>query len=161
MGAYLSEPVLDKLSSDETVDDSKLSYGGSCMQGWRISQEVDILLIALDVILSFRLIRLSVSNGSLLFLPFQDAHNCIIEYDNDTSFFSVYDGHGGHEVATYCALHLPDFLKSSEAYKKGDIAQALEDAYLDFDERLASEDAVKQLKIIAGIQIIISCWTQG
>ena len=36
MGAYLSEPVLDKHSTDET---SKcLSYGASSMQGWRVSQ---------------------------------------------------------------------------------------------------------------------------
>ena len=40
MGAYLSEPVVDKLSNDEISGELKLSYGASCMQGWRISQEV-------------------------------------------------------------------------------------------------------------------------
>ena len=41
MGAYLSEPVLDKHSTDET---SKcLSFGASSMQGWRVSQEVKII----------------------------------------------------------------------------------------------------------------------
>ena len=38
MGAYLSEPVLDKHSSDEIS--ACLSYGASSMQGWRVSQEV-------------------------------------------------------------------------------------------------------------------------
>ena len=38
MGAYLSEPVLDKHSSDESSQ--CLSYGASSMQGWRVSQEV-------------------------------------------------------------------------------------------------------------------------
>ena len=38
MGAYLSEPVLEKHSSDE--DTVQLSYGASSMQGWRVSQEV-------------------------------------------------------------------------------------------------------------------------
>ena len=38
MGAYLSEPVLEKHSSDE--ENVKLSYGASSMQGWRVSQEV-------------------------------------------------------------------------------------------------------------------------
>ena len=42
MGAYLSEPVLDKHSSDENSD--CLSYGASSMQGWRVSQEVNFLL---------------------------------------------------------------------------------------------------------------------
>jgi hypothetical protein len=38
MGAYLSEPNLNK----ESVDDSnnKISFGASSMQGWRLDQEV-------------------------------------------------------------------------------------------------------------------------
>ena len=38
MGAYLSEPVLEKHSTDE--ENAVLSYGASSMQGWRVSQEV-------------------------------------------------------------------------------------------------------------------------
>ena len=38
MGAYLSEPVLEKHSTDE--QSLHLSYGASGMQGWRVSQEV-------------------------------------------------------------------------------------------------------------------------
>ena len=38
MGAYLSEPILDKHSSDEIS--ACLSYGASSMQGWRVNQEV-------------------------------------------------------------------------------------------------------------------------
>lgn len=40
MGAYLSEPVTEKISSDECGE--SLSYGASSMQGWRVSQEVSI-----------------------------------------------------------------------------------------------------------------------
>lgn len=43
MGAYLSEPVVEKISSDEKNDKLRLSYGASSMQGWRVSQEVYIL----------------------------------------------------------------------------------------------------------------------
>lgn len=25
----------------------------------------------------------------------QDAHNCILDFDEDTAMFAVYDGHGG------------------------------------------------------------------
>lgn len=28
----------------------------------------------------------------------QDAHNCILEFDEETSMFAVYDGHGGNTV---------------------------------------------------------------
>ena len=38
MGAYLSEPVLEKHSEDG--DAEFLSFGSSSMQGWRVSQEV-------------------------------------------------------------------------------------------------------------------------
>lgn len=38
MGAYLSEPVTEKVSSDEAND--KLECGASSMQGWRVNQEV-------------------------------------------------------------------------------------------------------------------------
>jgi len=80
----------------------------------------------------------------------EDAHNCILKYDTNASFFAVYDGHGGHEVAAYCADHLPDFLKNTEAYQKGDFEKALIDAYLGFDLLLTKPDVVKVLHTIAG-----------
>lgn len=39
MGAYLSEPVTEKFSTDETNE--YIDVGASSMQGWRISQEVN------------------------------------------------------------------------------------------------------------------------
>lgn len=38
MGAYLSEPVTDKISKEDANE--FLKYGASSMQGWRTSQEV-------------------------------------------------------------------------------------------------------------------------
>ncbi|KAG5315985.1 PPM1G phosphatase, partial [Acromyrmex insinuator] len=116
MGAYLSEPITKKESSDEIG--KNVAYGASSMQGWRISQE--------------------------------DAHNCCIDFDENVSLFAVYDGHGGHEVATYCARNLPDFIKQTEAYKTGDIRQALIDAFLGFDETLTKPEVVNVLKELAG-----------
>ncbi|XP_011694924.1 PREDICTED: probable protein phosphatase CG10417 [Wasmannia auropunctata] len=116
MGAYLSEPITKKESSDEVGKD--VAYGASSMQGWRISQE--------------------------------DAHNCCIDFDENVSLFAVYDGHGGHEVATYCARNLPDFIKQTEAYKKDDIRQALIDAFLGFDDTLTKPEVVSVLKELAG-----------
>lgn len=43
MGAYLSTPLIDKISSDET--NSYLACGASQMQGWRMSQEVFFFLL--------------------------------------------------------------------------------------------------------------------
>ncbi|KAK2588023.1 hypothetical protein KPH14_004097 [Odynerus spinipes] len=79
----------------------------------------------------------------------EDAHNCCIDFDKNVSLFAVYDGHGGHEVATYCARNLPDFIKQTEAYKRGDIRQALIDAFLGFDATLAKPEVVSILKELA------------
>jgi len=39
MGAYLSEPNLNKNSEDD--GNEKITYGASSMQGWRLEQEVN------------------------------------------------------------------------------------------------------------------------
>ncbi|XP_055621467.1 probable protein phosphatase CG10417 [Toxorhynchites rutilus septentrionalis] len=112
MGAYLSEPLTTKDSSDEAND--FLAAGSSSMQGWRISQE--------------------------------DAHNCILNFDEKTSFFAVYDGHGGAEVAQYCSVHLPTFLKGLEKYVAKNFEQALKDAFLGIDAKLLDNKVIEELK---------------
>uniref|UniRef100_A0A1E1XBW1 protein-serine/threonine phosphatase n=1 Tax=Amblyomma aureolatum TaxID=187763 RepID=A0A1E1XBW1_9ACAR len=116
MGAYLSEPVTEKFSTNETG--SRISYGASSMQGWRMSQE--------------------------------DAHNTILNYDHDTSFFAVYDGHGGPEVAKYCAMKLPDFVKTLACYKEGNLEEALREGFLQFDASLVTPTGLSELKALAG-----------
>ncbi|XP_069089676.1 protein phosphatase 1G [Pleurodeles waltl] len=80
----------------------------------------------------------------------EDAHNCIPELDSETAMFSVYDGHGGEEVALYCAKHLPEIIKDQKAYKEGKLQKALEDAFLAIDSKLTTEDVIKELCQIAG-----------
>ncbi|XP_026329735.1 probable protein phosphatase 2C 11 isoform X2 [Hyposmocoma kahamanoa] len=116
MGAYLSEPVTEKVSSDEANE--KLECGASSMQGWRVNQE--------------------------------DAHNTILDFDVNTSLFAVYDGHGGAEVATYCSQNLPKFIKNTDTYKRGELIQALEDAFLNFDATIATKEVMDVLKELAG-----------
>uniref|UniRef100_A0A182NK15 protein-serine/threonine phosphatase n=1 Tax=Anopheles dirus TaxID=7168 RepID=A0A182NK15_9DIPT len=115
MGAYLSEPLTTKDSSDESND--YLLSGSSSMQGWRISQE--------------------------------DAHNCILNFDDNSSFFAVYDGHGGAEVAQYCSVHLPTFLKTVEAYGRKEFEKALKEAFLGFDATLLQEKVIEELKLLS------------
>ncbi|XP_014743682.1 PREDICTED: protein phosphatase 1G isoform X1 [Sturnus vulgaris] len=81
---------------------------------------------------------------------FQDAHNCIPELDSETAMFSVYDGHGGEEVALYCAKYLPEIIKDQKAYKEGKLQKALEDAFLAIDAKLTTEEVIKELSQMAG-----------
>ncbi|XP_017050143.1 probable protein phosphatase CG10417 isoform X2 [Drosophila ficusphila] len=80
----------------------------------------------------------------------EDAHNCILNFDKNTSFFAVYDGHGGAEVAQYCADKLPEFLKNQESYKNGNLEMALKNAFLGFDKTLLEPSIVGILKLLAG-----------
>ncbi|XP_018917865.2 protein phosphatase 1G isoform X3 [Bemisia tabaci] len=79
----------------------------------------------------------------------EDAHNCVLNFDKETSLFAVYDGHGGADVAIYSSLHLPDAIKQTESYAKGDYSQALKDAFLEFDATLITDKVVKELEKIA------------
>lgn len=36
----------------------------------------------------------------------EDAHLSALDFDNNSSLFGVFDGHGGSEVAKYAALYL-------------------------------------------------------
>ncbi|XP_055373964.1 probable protein phosphatase CG10417 [Condylostylus longicornis] len=80
----------------------------------------------------------------------EDAHNCILKLDENTSYFAVYDGHGGAEVAKYCSEHLPNFLKNLQSFKDGKYEEALKEAFLKFDSTLLEESVIEELKRIAG-----------
>ncbi|KAL3869304.1 hypothetical protein ACJMK2_041998 [Sinanodonta woodiana] len=99
----------------------RFRYGASSMQGWRMTQE--------------------------------DAHNCLPDFDEGTNtcMFAVYDGHGGAEVAQYCSLNLPSFIKDCQEYKDGHLEDALKKAFLEFDASLVKEEVIKELKVIAGV----------
>lgn len=73
----------------------------------------------------------------------------ILDYDKDSSFFAVYDGHGGNEVAEYLSRNLPDFLKDMETYKDGDIEKTLIDGFLKMDTSLNTPEVLSILKEIA------------
>lgn len=80
----------------------------------------------------------------------EDAHNAILSYDDYSSLFAVYDGHGGHEVAIYTAKKLPNFIKSRKDYRMGKIEEGLADAFVEFDKTLTDREIVRELRVIAG-----------
>ena len=50
------------------------------------------------------------------------------------SFFAVYDGHGGANVAQYAGCKAHEKIVNTAAYKKGDIENALRTGFMSIDE---------------------------
>ncbi|KRY26957.1 putative protein phosphatase 2C F42G9.1 [Trichinella spiralis] len=79
----------------------------------------------------------------------KDAHNCILNFDDEVSFFAVYDGHGGPEVSQYMSMNFPDFLKSVDGWRTEKMDSILQRAFLEFDASLKGKDAMQKLKELA------------
>ncbi|KAJ5691455.1 Protein phosphatase 2C [Penicillium malachiteum] len=119
MGQTLSEPVVEKVSS-EGEDDCCL-YGVSAMQGWRISME-DAHAAVLDLQAKY-----SNKDGK----PTDPAERL--------AFFGVYDGHGGDKVALFAGEHLHRIVARQDAFAKGDIEQAMKDGFLATDRAILED----------------------
>ncbi|KRY14820.1 putative protein phosphatase 2C F42G9.1, partial [Trichinella patagoniensis] len=79
----------------------------------------------------------------------EDAHNCILNFDDEVSFFAVYDGHGGPEVSQYMSMNFPDFLKSVDGWRTEKMDSILQRAFLEFDASLKGKDVMQKLKELA------------
>ncbi|KAK9695231.1 Protein phosphatase 2C 2, partial [Basidiobolus ranarum] len=108
MGQTLSEPVTGK--ETEKGKNSRLIYGASSMQGWRITME--------------------------------DAHSCLLSLKDypETSFFGVYDGHGGQSAAKHCGKNLHSKIAEGR-FQDGNYKVAIKHGYLDTDEDLKKDGA--------------------
>lgn len=87
------------------------------MQGWRISME-DAHATILD---------LQVADGD---------STKTTKLDDRLSFFAVYDGHGGDKVALFAGEHIHQIIAKQEAFKTGDLEQALKDGFLATDRAI-------------------------
>ena len=72
------------------------------------------------------------------------------ELTEDTAMFSVYDGHGGPEIALYVAKYLPMLLKTHYAFTAGNMEHALREAFLAVDKQIALDETVDELQTLAG-----------
>ncbi|KAM5436513.1 Protein phosphatase 2C 2 [Microsporum ferrugineum] len=119
MGQTLSQPIVTK-ESEEGEDDCVV-YGLSAMQGWRISME-DAHAAVLDLQAKY----LDKSHGPT-------------SPDKRLSFFGVYDGHGGEQMALYAGEHVHRIVARQESFARGDIEQALRDGFLATDRAILED----------------------
>lgn len=76
----------------------------------------------------------------------EDSHISEPTFDENSSLFAVFDGHGGPEVAKFCSKHFPPTLKANKNYAEGKYSIALEETFLKMDEMLLSDDGPSLLK---------------
>ncbi|MED6142802.1 hypothetical protein PIB30_001001 [Stylosanthes scabra] len=75
----------------------------------------------------------------------EDAHAALLDVDASTSFFGVYDGHGGKAVAKFCAKYLHLQVLKSKAYLDGDIAASLQKSFFRMDEMMRGQRGWREL----------------
>lgn len=80
-------------------------------------------------------------------LSLQDAHVCLLDFDDDMSLFGVFDGHGGIEVAQYAVEMLPSLIKN-ELFEQGEYEKALIKAFMDFDDSLIEPPVLRRLRAL-------------
>ncbi|XP_057843574.1 probable protein phosphatase 2C 60 isoform X2 [Cryptomeria japonica] len=78
----------------------------------------------------------------------EDAHAAIPDLDSCTSFFGVYDGHGGKVVAKFCAKYLHTQVVKNEVYAKGELCESLQRAFFRMDEMMRGQRGWRELAIL-------------
>ncbi|XP_077983812.1 putative protein phosphatase 2C T23F11.1 [Glandiceps talaboti] len=122
----MGQTLSEPVTTKETAKESNqfLKVGSSCMQGWRINME--------------------------------DSHTHILSLKDDkgTSFFAVYDGHGGAKVAQYAGENLHNRILQQPSYKRGEIETAIRGGFISIDEDMLEDDAMKDE--LAGTTAIVT-----
>ncbi|VAI44475.1 unnamed protein product [Triticum turgidum subsp. durum] len=78
----------------------------------------------------------------------EDAHSALLDLDNETAFFGVFDGHGGRVVAKFCAKYLHSQVLKSEAYSSGDLGTAVHKAFFRMDEMMRGQRGWRELSAL-------------
>ncbi|GKA11335.1 probable protein phosphatase 2C 60, partial [Tanacetum coccineum] len=78
----------------------------------------------------------------------EDAHAAHPDLDGSTSFFGVYDGHGGKVVAKFCAKFLHQQVLKQEAYPTGDIETSVQKSFLRMDEMMRGQRGWRELSAL-------------
>ena len=87
------------------------------MQGWRISME-DAHTAVLNLL--------------------EDNPKAAKEHVSKLSFFGVYDGHGGSNVALFAGDNIHRIVAKQDTFKTGNYEQALKDGFLATDRAILS-----------------------
>lgn len=71
-----------------------------------------------------------------LHAKYSDKGQALSHPDERLSFFGVYDGHGGEQMALYAGENVHRIVSKQNSFAKGDIEQALKDGFLATDRAI-------------------------
>ncbi|KAK4800552.1 hypothetical protein SAY86_021039, partial [Trapa natans] len=80
--------------------------------------------------------------------PLLKLHAAYPDLDDSTSFFGVYDGHGGKAVANFCAKYLHQQVLKHEAYAAGDLGTSVQKAFMRMDEMMRGQRGWRELAML-------------
>ena len=77
----------------------------------------------------------------------EDAHIALakVSANEDMALFAVFDGHGGAEVANFCAKYMVPELMKLASFGKGDYDSALKQAFHRIDTMLVDESYANEI----------------
>eukprot|EP00357_Protocruzia_adherens_P033611 CAMPEP_0114996242 /NCGR_PEP_ID=MMETSP0216-20121206/14193_1 /TAXON_ID=223996 /ORGANISM="Protocruzia adherens, Strain Boccale" /LENGTH=322 /DNA_ID=CAMNT_0002360407 /DNA_START=31 /DNA_END=999 /DNA_ORIENTATION=- len=78
----------------------------------------------------------------------EDAHITEVDFDTDTAFFGVFDGHGGSEVAEFVERHLCSVIRELDSYKNNELGKAMSEGFLKIDELLQTPNGIEEIKTL-------------
>ncbi|KAI4379861.1 hypothetical protein MLD38_006105 [Melastoma candidum] len=78
----------------------------------------------------------------------EDAHAAYPGLDSSSSFFGVYDGHGGKVVAKFCAKYLHLQVLKNEEYLTGDTVTSVQKAFFRMDEMMRGQRGWRELAVL-------------
>lgn len=91
-------------------------------------------------------LRVGVSTMQGWRTSMEDAHIIEPDFDTKVSLFAIFDGHGGDEVAKFCAKNFGDCLKESKKYQMGRYEDALIDTFLLMDKLIGHPECQAELR---------------
>ncbi|GJM99514.1 hypothetical protein PR202_ga16620 [Eleusine coracana subsp. coracana] len=90
-------------------------------------------------------LRFGVSSMQGWRTTMEDAHAAYPNLDDCTSFFGVYDGHGGKAVSKFCAKYLHKQVLINEANSSDDLPTSVHKAFLRMDEMMKGQRGWREL----------------
>lgn len=142
MGAFLDKPKTDKFTAKG--EGNGIRYGVSAMQGWRMEME------------DSHVCKISSLDTRVCKTPLP------VPFSEGTSFFGVFDGHAGPEVAKYCSKNLLESIVSHYDSKSRDterIEKAILDGFIKLDESMQSQPPWSDGKDRSGTTAVVTMIT--